>query len=227
MASIHNPNVDRWYFHLQRGMNRLFTEMTPETSWYRHNYGFHDGDGWSGVLSHGFDWADRVVPGLRERKQAAKAKRDAEAKAQQQEHQQQERQQQVNVGQQTETRSENRPAGPATEGARKQLPGMWGRIAEGGDDYIRDKVWHRIEFQTLRRLPTSNFICFTVRTVADPMSTVEKYPGAAGALAAHMRRKQGLRTEIDPASYGALLPYLDRVSERAGLRPGRVPNLQS
>lgn len=208
MASIHNPNVDRWYFHLQRGMNRLFTEMTPDISWYRHNYGFHDGDGWSGVLSHGFDWADRVIPGLREKKQAAKAQRDAEAEAQQQ------RQKQGNTGQQT-------------EGAKKQLPGMWGRIAEGGDDYIRDKVWHRIEFQTLRRLPMSNFICFTVRTVADPMSTVEKYPGAAGALAAHIRRKQGLRMEIDPTSYGALLPYLDRVSERAGLRPGRVPNLQT
>ncbi len=210
MASIHNPNVDRWYFHLQRGMNRLFSEMTPEISWYRHNYGFHDGDGWSGVLSHGFDWADRVVPGLREEKQAAKAKRDVDAKARQQQQEQ------------ADARTQTQEVGGLPS---KRLPGMWGRIAEGGDDYIRDKVWHRIEFQTLRRLPTSKYICFTVRTIADPMSTVEKFPGAAGALAAHIRRKQGLPKEMDLDSSASLLPYLDRVSERAGLRPGKVPTL--
>jgi hypothetical protein len=107
---------------------------------------------------------------------------------------------------------------------------MWTRVAEEGDDYVRENVWHRIEFQTLRRLPETNFIFFTVRTLVDPINTVEKYPGAAGALAAHIRRKNKLTGVEMPESPGsgavALLGYLDRVSVAAGLRPGVVPGVQ-
>jgi cytochrome b involved in lipid metabolism len=278
MASIHNPNVDRWYFHLQRGMNRLFTEMTPEVSWYRHNYGFHD-SGFSGVLAHGFDWAVHVVPGLKEEREAkAKAREEAEAAAAAAE---------AAGGAAGAGAAQGEEGGRVeNETQRKQVQGLWGRVAEGGDDYIRDNgadnndgrffnlwkhhhhlprqarvkqkgkpnlrnagvlfcfaVHHRIEFQTLRRLPQSNFIFFTVRTICDPMSTVEKYPGAAAALAAHIRRKNskknvvaaaadeeeqvhGASTSLPLDSAAALLPYLDRVSERAGLRPGIVPGLQ-
>ena len=65
------------------------------------------------------------------------------------------------------------------------------------------------------------------------MSTVEKYPGAAGALAAHIRRKSygargipvGEDPPAEPDSARALLPYLDRVSVAAGMRPGVVPGV--
>ena len=46
-------------------MNRLYTEMTPEVSWFRHNWGFHDVSDWTGAMPHDFEWAPYVVPGLR------------------------------------------------------------------------------------------------------------------------------------------------------------------
>lgn len=36
MSAIHHPNVPGWFFHLQRGMNRLFTDLEPDVSWFRH-----------------------------------------------------------------------------------------------------------------------------------------------------------------------------------------------
>ena len=36
MSAIHHPNVPGWMFHLQKHMNRLFADMTPERSWFRH-----------------------------------------------------------------------------------------------------------------------------------------------------------------------------------------------
>ena len=89
-------------------------------------------------------------------------------------------------------KEEEEAVGAADGGLETRLKnkgGMWSRVAEGGADYIRENVLHRIEFQTLRRLRKTRFIFFTVRTICDPLSTVEKYPGAAGALAAHIRRK--------------------------------------
>ena len=32
--------VPAWWYSLQRGMNRLFANMEPERSWFRHNYSF-------------------------------------------------------------------------------------------------------------------------------------------------------------------------------------------
>jgi hypothetical protein len=35
-SAIHHPNVPGWRLHLQRGMNRLFSSLTPERAWFRH-----------------------------------------------------------------------------------------------------------------------------------------------------------------------------------------------
>ena len=37
-----------WYFHLQRGMNRIFTSMTAEQSWYRYTHDLQ----FSGLPTH-------------------------------------------------------------------------------------------------------------------------------------------------------------------------------
>jgi hypothetical protein len=86
------------------------------------------------------------------------------------------------------------------------------------------------EFQTLRRLArNADFILFTVKRAQDPVCAVEKFPGAATALAAAIRRKNKaslLRNGLGVEANGsALLGYLDRVSAKAGLRPGNVPGL--
>ena len=41
MSAIHHPNVPGWFFHLQRGMNRLFTDIEPDVSWFRENTSNH------------------------------------------------------------------------------------------------------------------------------------------------------------------------------------------
>ena len=38
--------------------------MRPEVSYYRHNWGFHLSDTWTGPMIHDFEWAPFVVPGL-------------------------------------------------------------------------------------------------------------------------------------------------------------------
>ena len=86
------------------------------------------------------------------------------------------------------------------------------------------------EFQTLRRLSRErDFILFTVKRAQDPVSAVEEFPGAATALAAAIRRKNKsslLRNGLGVEANGtALLGYLDRVSAKAGLQPGRVPGI--
>ena len=137
-------------------MNRLYAEMTPEVCWFRHNWGFHDVEEWTGAMPHDFAWAPHVVPALRRNGGGT-------------------------TGNDTSTQSET-PTPPEL--------GMWQRVADGGEDYIRSRMMHHIEFQTLRRLPRCrDFILFTVKRAQDPVSAVERYPGAAVGLAAAIRRK--------------------------------------
>ena len=49
---------------------------------------------------------------------------------------------------------------------------------------VRCCLWLSYGFQTLRRLPASKYILFTVRTYTDPLHRVLEYPAAAQALAA-------------------------------------------
>jgi len=104
---------------------------------------------------------------------------------------------------------------------------MWEQITAGGDDFIRDKVNHHIEFQTVRRMPKSNFVLFTVKRYQNPLSVVEDHPGAARALAGSIRRKNTsslIRNGLAAKENGtAILGYLDRVTTRGGLEPGLVP----
>ena len=63
------------------------------------------------------------------------------------------------------------------------------QLLERGQDYVREKLQLRTEYQTLSRLPKSNQVLFTVRTYVNPLVETEKCPAAAQALAAAVRRK--------------------------------------
>ena len=88
-----------------------------------------------------------------------------------------------------------------------------------------------MEYQTLRRLPKTGSVLFTIRTMTDPLSALEgrdlddpwKSEGAlaAGCLAASVRglspytsRYKGLR---DGQTVTALLAYLDQVAASSAL----------
>ena len=73
MAGIHHPGVGGWRFHLQRSMNRLFTQLTPEQSWWRHNFGFNLTNERTHSLSHGLPWAVDVLPEARAQAAAREA----------------------------------------------------------------------------------------------------------------------------------------------------------
>ena len=76
-------------------------------------------------------------------------------------------------------------------------------------------VFLRVERQTLRRLPDSGDIVFTIRIYVDPLRTLEAQPDAgriAGALA-------GQLLDLDPAQldYKGLTLERDRLVERLGM----------
>ena len=81
-----------------------------------------------------------------------------------------------------------------------------------------------LEFQTLRRLPLTRYILFTVRRYVDPMKNLERWPAAAAALAAAIRRKYKgtlARSALGEKDHAApLLAWLDTVAAEAGVAPG-------
>lgn len=66
------------------------------------------------------------------------------------------------------------------------------------------KLWLRVERQTLRRLPRTGAVLFTIRTFVRPLAELAAEPGTAAALAARLR-------EMDPgmAAYKALPGIMD------------------
>ena len=50
-----------------------------------------------------------------------------------------------------------------------------------------DRLWLRVERQTLRRLAQSRYIVFTIRTFVRPLTEAVREPGVAAALAARLR----------------------------------------
>ncbi|MDX1542068.1 MAG: DUF3445 domain-containing protein, partial [Geminicoccaceae bacterium] len=87
-------------------------------------------------------------------------------------------------------------------------------------------LWLRTERQTLRRLPKTRAILFTIRTRVEPLEDVVAEPGVTAALAARVRempeplaRYKGILPIRD-----ALLAYLDRLSNGdGGSAPSGLP----
>lgn len=75
----------------------------------------------------------------------------------------------------------------------------------------------KVEYQTLRRLPKSGYVLFTVKSMVDPLSSLEKVPQAASCLAKSIR---GLSAPIrvykgipNDETCEMMLEYLDSISE--------------
>lgn len=74
----------------------------------------------------------------------------------------------------------------------------------------------KVEYETIRRLPRSGHLLFTIKSMIDPLQSLEEVPRAAACLAAsirgmsaEMRRYKGI---ADPVAGDALLSYLDEIS---------------
>jgi dimethylamine monooxygenase subunit A len=74
----------------------------------------------------------------------------------------------------------------------------------------------KVEYQTIRRLPSTNYLLFTVKTMVNRMDELERVPTAAACLASSIRgmsppmhRYKGID---DDTSCRAILRYLDSIS---------------
>ena len=115
-------------------------------------------------------------------------------------------------------------AANSLEGRPVLFPGLSEVLAEGGKAVVGQQVALHIEFQTRRRMRSSNDILFTVRSYANKMEDVARYPAAAQALAAAIRRKykagwiaRGFANEIPTR---AMLDFLDDAASAGGMNPG-------
>jgi len=74
-----------------------------------------------------------------------------------------------------------------------------------------DRLFIRCERQTLRRLPSTGWILFTIKTYVDPIASLATRPDAAAGLASAVRQlPEGTRRYKKIAPYQqALLDYLD------------------
>lgn len=80
-----------------------------------------------------------------------------------------------------------------------------------------EKLWIRVERQTLRRLPRSGDILFTIRTFVDPLKSLEARPELAAGLKsslAEMPEEMQIYKSVLPIR-AALDGYLERISAGA------------
>ena len=74
----------------------------------------------------------------------------------------------------------------------------------------------KVEYQTIRRLPVSNYLLFTVRTFSDPVFRLEEFPIAAACLAKSIRGMSSAMRAYkgidDKPTCDILLQYLDGIS---------------
>ena len=73
----------------------------------------------------------------------------------------------------------------------------------------------RVEYQTFRRLPRTNYLLFTIKTMSDPMYELEKVPSAAACLARSIRgmspKMRVYKGIEDDRTCDAVLSYLDSI----------------
>ena len=82
------------------------------------------------------------------------------------------------------------------------------------DNNAGERLFIRCERQTLRRLPGTGWILFTIKTYVDPVSALQGRPDAARGLASALRElPDSTRRYKNIAPYqAALLSYLDRIA---------------
>lgn len=110
-------------------------------------------------------------------------------------------------------------------------PGRRGTLDRGGET-APERLFLRVEYQTLRRLPRTGAILFTVRTVTDPLPALASSPVAARALHdrlvtmdAGVAAYKGLDGEERAAVSAYLATLADRTAAARGADPAREQGL--
>lgn len=82
------------------------------------------------------------------------------------------------------------------------------------DHEVGTSLWLRSERQTLRLLPTSGAVLFTIRVQQAPMAALARHPDAAGALAARLRAQPDALTRMNGLAphREVVLGWLDRIA---------------
>lgn len=101
------------------------------------------------------------------------------------------------------------------------LPGARGPVPGLDSGNVGERLWLRVERQTLRRLPASRAVAFGIRSLVRPLGEAAREPGVAAAIAARigemtpeMARYKGI-----PPLREALLAGLARLAEEAAGAP--------
>jgi len=83
---------------------------------------------------------------------------------------------------------------------------------------VPDRLWLRSERQTLRTLPVSGAVLFTIRVQQVPFAALAEAPGVAAALAARLRAQPDALTEMNglTAHRSAVLAWLDGLGGTPG-----------
>ena len=86
-----------------------------------------------------------------------------------------------------------------------------------------DRLWLRVERQTLRRLPESRAVVFTIRTLIRPLAEVAADPAVALAMAQRLREiEPGMAAYKGlPLMHAPVLAYLDVCGQKAGPTPAQ------
>ena len=78
----------------------------------------------------------------------------------------------------------------------------------------------KVEYQTIRRLPESGYLLFTIKTMADPMSGLREVPAAASCLAKSIRgmspAMQAYKGIDNAETCEAVLEYLEMIGNTDG-----------
>lgn len=81
---------------------------------------------------------------------------------------------------------------------------------------VAEKIWLRVERQTLRRLPVSQDILFTIHVHQSPLGEFSGHPDRTAQLAANLRAMPEPMRQYKslPPVLDAVLTWLDKVSEK-------------
>jgi len=85
-------------------------------------------------------------------------------------------------------------------------------------DRVADSLWLRSERQTLRRLPASGAVLFTIRVQQAPFGALRDHRGAAAALARRLATQPAEVTEMNGLAphHAAVSAWLGQVAENVG-----------
>jgi hypothetical protein len=84
---------------------------------------------------------------------------------------------------------------------------------------VGERLWLRSERQTLRRLPVTGAVLFTIRVQQAPLAALARRPDVAGRLAARIRAQPSERTAYVPALHPnaeAVCAWLDAAGSSTG-----------